>query len=79
MGLIAGWFAFKGGATGHLRLFLATGILGGFTTFSAFSLDAVLLIERGQWGAAALYVGASVAGSILGLIAGLWAMRALYG
>jgi CrcB protein len=79
MGLIAGWFAFKGGATGHMRLFLATGILGGFTTFSAFSLDAVLLIERHEWGSAALYVGASVAASILGLFAGLWMMRTLYG
>ena len=79
MGLIAGWFAFRGGATGHLRLFLATGILGGFTTFSAFSLDAVLLMERHQWGLFVLYVGASVAGSILGLMAGLWAMRTLYG
>ncbi len=79
MGLIAGWFAFKGGATGHLRLFLATGIMGGFTTFSAFSLDALLLIERQQWSLAALYIGASVAGSILALMVGLWAMRAIYG
>ena len=79
MGLIAGWFALKGGATGHLRLFLATGIMGGFTTFSAFSLDAMLLIERHQWSLAALYIGASVAGSILALMAGLWAMRAIYG
>lgn len=79
MGLLAGWFAFKGGATGHMRLFLATGILGGFTTFSAFSLDAVLLIERNEWGAAALYVGASVVASILGLFAELWMMRTLYG
>ena len=46
MGLVAGWFAERGGAAGHMRLFLATGILGGFTTFSAFSLDAVLLWER---------------------------------
>ena len=79
MGLIAGWFAFKGSATGHMRLFLATGILGGFTTFSAFSLDAMLLIERHQWNLAALYIGGSVAGSILALMAGLWAMRAIYG
>jgi CrcB protein len=43
MGLVAGWFAEKGGAAGHLRLFLATGVLGGYTTFSAYSLDAVLL------------------------------------
>ena len=79
MGLIAGWFALKGDATGHLRLFLATGIMGGFTTFSAFSLDALLLIERQQWSLAALYIGASVAGSILALMVGLWAMRAIYG
>lgn len=77
MGLIAGWFVFKDDP-GHMRLFLATGIMGGFTTFSAFSLDAVLLIERHQWGLAALYVGVSVAGSILGLIVGLWAMRQIY-
>ncbi len=79
MGVVAGWFAFKGGATGHMRLFLATGVLGGFTTFSAFSLDAMLLIERHQLGPAALYVGGSVAGSILGLFLGLWMMRVLYG
>ena len=48
MGLVAGWFAMKGAGEGHLRLFLATGILGGYTTFSAFSLDAVLLWERGE-------------------------------
>jgi fluoride exporter len=75
MGLVAGWFAFRGGATGHLRLFLATGILGGYTTFSAFSLDAVLLWERHQMLNAALYVGGSVALSIGGLMFGLWIMR----
>ena len=63
MGLVAGWFAERGGAAGHLRLFLATGILGGFTTFSAFSLDAVLLWERHEHLLAALYVGGSVAGA----------------
>ena len=79
MGLVAGWFAMKGGATGHLRLFLATGILGGFTTFSAFSLDAVLLWERHEHMLAALYVGGSVAASLAGLVLGLWLMRTLYG
>lgn len=79
MGLVAGWFALKGGGVGHLRLFLATGILGGFTTFSAFSLDAVLLWERHEHMLAALYVGGSVAASIAGLLLGLWLMRALYG
>jgi CrcB protein len=71
MGLLAGYFAFKGGAPQHLRLFLTTGILGGYTTFSAFSLDAVLLYERGEIGAAAIYVLSSVALAILGLVVGL--------
>jgi CrcB protein len=75
MGLIAGYFAFKGGASQHWRLFLTTGILGGYTTFSAFSLDAALLYERGELGAAALYVVGSVVLSILGLFAALYIMR----
>jgi CrcB protein len=77
MGLMAGWFAFHGEAPSEVKLFIGTGILGGFTTFSAFSLDTALLIERGETGLAAAYVAASVALSILGLFAGLWAMRAL--
>lgn len=75
MGLVAGWFALKGTGTGHLRLFLATGILGGFTTFSAFSLDAILLWERHEYGLAALYVGGSVVGALAGLVLGLWIAR----
>jgi CrcB protein len=75
MGLLAAYFAFKGDATQHWRLFFTTGILGGFTTFSAFSLDAVLLYERGETGLAALYVLASVALSIAGLFAGLALVR----
>jgi fluoride exporter len=75
MGLVAGWFAEKGHATGHLRLFLATGVLGGYTTFSAYSLDAVLLWERQEHMLAALYVGGSVALAIIGLMLGLWIMR----
>ncbi len=72
MGVLAGYFAFRsGGAAQPWQLFLTTGILGGYTTFSAFSLDAVLLYERGAIGLAALYVGGSVALSIVGLIAGL--------
>jgi CrcB protein len=77
MGLLAGYFAFRGGASQHWQLFLTTGILGGYTTFSAFSLDAVLLYERGAFGLAALYVAASVLLSIAGLFAGLWLMRAV--
>ena len=75
MGLVAGWFAFKGHASQEVRLFLTTGVLGGFTTFSAFSLDAALLYERGQTWLAVTYVLASVVLSIVGLFAGMWAMR----
>ena len=77
MGLIAGYFAFKSGPSQHWQLFLTTGILGGFTTFSAFSLDAALLYERGAIGMAALYVGASVLVSIAALFAGLTIIRNL--
>jgi CrcB protein len=77
MGLLAGWFAFKGQAPQDVRLFLTTGILGGFTTFSAFSLDAAILYERGQLGLAVVYVVASVALSVGGLFAGMWTMRSL--
>lgn len=77
MGLVAGVFMLKADLPHPLRLFLATGILGGFTTFSAFSLDAVALYERGEVGVAALYVVASVALSIAGLWAGLSLVRAL--
>lgn len=77
MGLLAAYFAFKGDASQPWRLFLTTGILGGYTTFSAFSLDAVSLYERGAVGLAALYVLASVALSIAGLFAGLALARHL--
>ena len=77
MGLIAGYLAFRGGATQHWRLFLMTGILGGYTTFSAFSLDTALLYERGAVGLAAFYVLGSVGISIAGLFAGLAVVRYL--
>ena len=76
MGLVAGWFI-EHGDDGHLRLFLATGILGGFTTFSAYSLDAVLLWERNEHLLAALYVGGSVVGAIGALMLALWIVRTL--
>lgn len=75
MGLIAGVFAFRGHLPQEMRLFLTTGILGGFTTFSAFSLDAALLWERGEAGLAVLYVGASVIFSLLAVAAGLAVSR----
>lgn len=77
MGLLAGYFAFKGAPTQHWRLFLMTGILGGYTTFSAFSLDTILLYERGQWGLAVGYVLGSVVVSVIGLMAGLALVRSL--
>jgi fluoride exporter len=77
MGLIAGYLAFKGEASQPWRLFLMTGVLGGYTTFSAYSLDAALLYERGELGLAAFYVLGSVVFSILGLFAGLALVRHL--
>ena len=76
MGLLAGYFAYRTGIGQHWRLFLTTGILGGFTTFSAFSLDAALLIERHSYGMAAAYVLGSVAASVFALFLGLSLFRA---
>ncbi len=77
MGLIAGYLAFKGEASQPWRLFVMTGILGGYTTFSAFSLDTAMLYERGEIGLAFLYVLGSVVLSIAGLFAGLALVRQL--
>ncbi|MEZ5812912.1 MAG: fluoride efflux transporter CrcB [Rhizobiaceae bacterium] len=73
--LIAGLARRAGGTSAELRLFLATGLLGGFTTFSAFSLDVAVLWERGETHAAVAYVLASVVVSIAALFAGLWLVR----
>jgi len=75
MGLLAGYFVFRPGISQHFRLFLTTGILGGFTTFSAFSLDTALLIERHAYWLAAAYVAGSVAASIIALFAGMSMFR----
>ena len=75
MGALAGYFAFRPGISQHMRLFLTTGILGGFTTFSAFSLDAALLIERHSYGLAAGYVAGSVAASLTALFFSLALFR----
>ncbi len=79
MGVLIGYFAFRasGAWSQNLRLFATTGVLGGFTTFSTFSLDAVLLWERGSHAAATLYVLGSVAVAILGLASGLAVVRAI--
>ena len=77
MGFLAGYFAYRTGLPlpQHLRLFLTTGILGGFTTFSAFSLDAALLLERHAYWPAAVYVLGSVILSLVGLFVGLSLFR----
>ena len=75
MGLLAGYFAFRPGIGQHMRLFLTTGILGGFTTFSAFSLDTALLVERHSYGMAAGYAVGSVAASVSALFFGLALFR----
>jgi CrcB protein len=79
MGLLVGWLAFK--ATENwsqpLRLFLATGLLGGYTTFSTFSLETILLIERNELGMAAAYVALSLLLGFVGLWAALMLMRSL--
>ena len=80
MGLLAGWLAFRGGAHSEsLRLFAAVGVLGGFTTFSAFSLEAALMIERRQTAMAGGYVLASVVLSIAALFIGLMVARRAFG
>ncbi len=77
MGLLVELMALKWSAGPEIRAFLTVGLLGGFTTFSAFSLDVVLLTERGDWAAAGAYVAGSVLLSIAALIAGLRLMRAV--
>jgi fluoride exporter len=71
MGLLAGWLARQGGSGEGWRLFLGVGVLGGFTTFSAFSLEIVTLAQRGAIGMAALYISASLAGGLVALLLGL--------
>lgn len=71
MGLLAGWLARQGNASESLRLFLAVGVLGGFTTFSAFSLELVQMAQRNQIGPAALYAAVSLVAGVAGLLLGL--------
>lgn len=76
MGVLAGWYAMRGGPQ-PVRLFLATGVLGGFTTFSSYSLDGILLLERGEIGSAAAYIGGSVVLGLAGLFFGMLLTRAV--
>src|SRR4029078_1194587 len=75
MGALAGYFAFRPGIGQHIRLFLTTGILGGFTTFSAFVRDSALPIERHAYGMAAGSIVGSVAASASALFFGLALFR----
>ena len=75
MGVLVEWMALRGAVSNELRAFLTVGILGGFTTFSSFSLDTWLLIERGQTVSALAYVALSVGLAIAALAAGLHLTR----
>ena len=75
MGVLAGFFAFRPGIGQHIRFFLTTGVLGGFTTFSAFSLDMAVLVERHSYELAAGYAVGSVAASVSALFFGLALFR----
>lgn len=76
MGLLAGWLARHGSGEGEqMRLLLGVGLLGGFTTFSAFSLEMMLLVERGQPLVAVSYAGVSVLAGLTALYIGLIVMR----
>lgn len=77
MGIVLGLLALKYSGSQELRTFLATGILGGFTTFSAFSADVVFLVERSEFAMAAVYILGSVVVAILALLAGLALVRAV--
>jgi fluoride exporter len=76
MGLLAAFAAIRLSMPNELRVFLATGVLGGFTTFSAFSLDFAVLFERKDYALTAIYVVSSVGLSLMALFAGLWLIRA---
>ncbi len=78
MGLLVGWLAFRVSGGEHLRLFLAVGVLGGFTTFSSFSLEALRMIETKAYGTAAGYISASVIFSIFAVFLGLIIARKVF-
>ena len=80
MGLLVGWLSLKAGVGQEtVRVFAAVGVLGGFTTFSAFSLETALMIERRQFAMAGGYVAASVVLSIAALFLGLMVARRAFG
>jgi CrcB protein len=78
MGMLVEGMALKFSVTPVTRAFLTTGIMGGYTTFSTFSLEAAMLIERHAYGQATAYIAGSALLSIIALFAGLWLMRSVY-
>jgi fluoride exporter len=79
MGILTAAFTYVWEPSEAARVFLTVGILGGFTTFSTFSLDIVVLMERGSYGAAAFYTAGSVLLAIGSLYGGLWLVRSIAG
>lgn len=71
IGVLAGWLSARGDAGEPWRLFVGVGVLGGFTTFSAYSLDTMRMIERGDWVGAAVYALGSVAAGLAAVAIGL--------
>jgi CrcB protein len=78
MGILTEAMALKFHVSPELRVFLTTGILGGYTTFSTFSLEAGLLIERHAYSQAVFYIAGSALLSVAALFAGFWMVRAIY-
>ncbi|HVY90693.1 MAG TPA: fluoride efflux transporter CrcB, partial [Hyphomonadaceae bacterium] len=78
IGLLGGWLAFRGEAGLQLRLLLVTGVLGGFTTFSAYSIETANLIEKKAYFEAATYSLGSVAVGLVAVFAGLWIARKVF-
>lgn len=76
-GIVGTWLLMRVPVSTNVQLFLITGILGGFTTFSAFSLDTLRLAESGQWSMAGLNVMANIVGSLLAVCCGWWLARAI--
>ena len=78
MGMLVEGLALRFQVSPEVRVFLVTGVLGGFTTFSAFSLDVSLMIEKKELALAALYAFGSLGGAVLALFLGLWIARAVF-
>jgi len=78
MGVLFGYLTTRGSGSESLRLFVGVGLLGGFTTFSAFSLESIMMLEKKAYGAFMSYISLSVGLSLLALIAGLWLARGIF-